>query len=86
MRKVHIVLDTGLKKTLVNMPIKQHSMAGITALPNGFSEEEDYCTSSECTDAERFSVHTSSSISLTAGGSENNRAAHNTIAEYYQSP
>lgn len=43
-------------------------------------------TLSEYTDSEHFSIPTSSSISLTAGESENNGATHNTMAGYQQWP
>lgn len=44
------------------------------------------CTPYDYTDIEHFSIPTSSSISLTAGESENNRATHNTMALYQQWP
>lgn len=76
------VLGTGLNWILVKMAIKQHGMADYYSFAGWVLTETGCAPHRLSTQTELFSVpnSSSSSISLTAGDSENNRAAHSTMA------
>lgn len=83
MRKVSSAFGTGLNGTLVKTAIKQHGMGrhciALLVLTETGCAPRRLSTQTEYTDIKHFSIPTSSSISLTAGESENNGAKHNTM-------
>lgn len=79
MREVSSVFGTDLNGTLVKD--SRHN-----CLAEWVLNETGCATSRLSTDIEPFHIPTSSSISLAAGESENNRAEHNTMTGYWQWP
>lgn len=83
--KVSSVSGTGLKWDKDGHKTARHGRHNCIA-GSGPRRDRMCSTSSEYIDMEHFSIHTASSISLTAGESENNRDTHNTMAGYWHWP